>query len=62
MTTISAPPSTRAGLFSEAWRSVRDVRSLMSFRVAGLRGRSRRGAKISIAVFVLLTVASAIIE
>ncbi len=61
MTTISAPPSTRAGLFSEARRSVRDVRSLMTFRVAGLRGRSRRGAKIAIAIFVLLTVASAII-
>jgi hypothetical protein len=57
--TPAAPP--RDGLFTEARRSIRDVRSLMAFRVAGLRGRSRRGAKIVIAIFLALTVSCALI-
>lgn len=43
-------------VLTEARRSAHDVRSLISFRVAGLRGRSRRTARIVAGVFVVLTV------
>ncbi len=58
--TADAPP-VRPGVVTEACRSVRDVRWLIGFRVASLRGRSRRGAKIVVAVFVLLSTSAAVI-
>ena len=51
----------RAGLVSEARRSVRDVRWLIRFRTAALRGRSRNAARLASLIFLLLAVCSAVI-
>lgn len=58
--TLSDPP-VRAGLLTEARRSVRDVRWLIGFRVAGLRGTSRRTAKVVALLFVTITLCAAVI-
>ena len=48
-------------LVAEARRSLGDARSLIGFRTAGLRGRSRRVAKVVALVFVVLTLCAAVI-
>jgi hypothetical protein len=54
------PRSIRLGSATqEAVRAVRDVRHLLRFRLAGLRGRSRRAVPITLAVLVLLTLLAA---
>ncbi len=45
----------------EAGRATRDVRALMSFRMSGLRGRSRRHAAVVSAAFAALTLAAAVV-
>ncbi len=49
--------STEAG--SDALRAARDVGSLLSFRLAGLRGRARLAAPIALAVIATITAAAA---
>ncbi|HEU4512075.1 MAG TPA: hypothetical protein VFR87_03120 [Nocardioidaceae bacterium] len=58
----TAPSSTEALSFAErhlsdAVRAIRDVRHLVAFRAAAVRGRNRVFAKAGLAVIVLLTVA-----
>lgn len=45
-------------LIAESRRAVGDIGPLVRFRFAGMRGRSRRTARIAIAVFVALTLAA----
>ena len=46
---------------AEARRSAADLRHLVAFRAASVRGRGRRGALTGLAVVVLLTVVSAVL-
>ena len=45
----------------EGARAARDVRHLLRFRVAGLRGRSRRAAPIALSVLALVTLAVSVV-
>ena len=57
----STDPLVRGGGFAEAARAVADVRPLLAFRLAGLRGRSRRVAPVALGVIALITLLSAVV-
>lgn len=57
----SAEPPGIGQVLSEGLRSAADVRALFGFRLAGLRGRSRRAAPIALAVMCLVTLAVAVV-
>lgn len=50
-----------ASSWTETRRSATDVAALVRFRVAGLRGRSRRVAPVAVGVLLLLTVAACVL-
>ncbi len=53
------PTATSSSSATEAWRAVADLRPLLQFRAASLRGRARVGAPLAFGLIVLLSVASA---
>ena len=55
----TARSSTETGPVADVFRAVRDVGSLLRFRLAGLRGRARLAAPIALAVIAAITVAAA---
>jgi len=52
----TAPSSSKAGFLAEQVRAVADLGPLLRFRVAGLRGRSRRVSTIAFGLIAVLTV------
>ncbi|GAA1940991.1 hypothetical protein [Nocardioides marmoribigeumensis] len=57
---LERPAPVREGRKESVLRSLSDTRALISFRLAGLRGRSRRVAAYGLALMVLLTLAFAV--
>ena len=56
----AGPPPT-LGRAGSVWHAVVDVRALLAFRIAGLRGRSRTLAAVGFGVIVLTTVLAALL-
>lgn len=58
---MSTARSSTEAVLTEARRSASDVRYLVRFRLAGLRGRARRAAPIALGVISLITLIAALL-